>query len=77
MTRSKRDRTFYASVDALGQVEAYVQSERAWAVRRAQRKDRYEALPEMRLVTKVTRGRQADVRWAGRDGTAAGSGWAA
>jgi hypothetical protein len=48
---------------------AYVQSERAWAVRRAQRQDRYERLAEMRLVTKVTRGRQAEVHWAGRDGT--------
>jgi hypothetical protein len=70
VTRSKRDRTFYASVDALGQVEAYVQSERAWSVRRAQQEGRYERLAEMRLVTKVTRGRQAVVHWAGRDGVA-------
>jgi hypothetical protein len=70
VTRSKRDRTFYASVDALGQVEAYVQSERAWAVRRAQQEGRYERLTEVRLVTEVTRGRQAVVYWTGRDGTA-------
>jgi integrase len=69
VTRSKRDRTFYASVDALGQIEAYVRSERAWAVERAQRAGRYERFAEMRLVTKVTRGRQAEVHWAGRDGT--------
>ena len=70
VTRSKRDRVFYASVDALGQVEAYVQSERAWAVRRAQAEGRYERLAGMRLVTKVTRGRQTDVHWTGRDGAA-------
>ena len=69
VTRSKRDRTFYASVDAVGQVEAYVQSERAWAVRRAQQQGSYERLAEVRLVTRVTRGRQAEVHWAGRDGT--------
>ena len=70
VTRSKRDRTFYASVDALGQVEAYMQSERAWAVRRAQQEGRYERLAEMRTVMQVTRGRQAVVHWTGRDGTA-------
>lgn len=70
VTRSKRDRTFYASVDSLGQVEAYVQSERAWAVRRAQQEGRYEQLAEMRLVTQVNQGRQAVVHWTGRDGAA-------
>ncbi len=37
LSRSKRDRTFYASVDSLRQVSAYAESERAWAVERAQR----------------------------------------
>lgn len=45
VTRSKNSRVFYASVDAVGQVEAYVQSERAWAVQRAQVAGRYERLP--------------------------------
>jgi integrase len=49
---------------------AYVQSERAWAVRRAQQEGRYARLAEMRTVTQVTRGRQAVVHWADRNGTA-------
>lgn len=49
VTRSKWDRTFYATVDAVGQVEAYVRSERAWAVGRAQEQGRYERLPQLRL----------------------------
>ncbi|MEU4115840.1 integrase [Kitasatospora sp. NPDC028055] len=68
LTRSKQSRTFYASVEALGQVEAYVQSERAWAIDRAQQEGRYERLPYMRLVTEVTRGREPKVRWVDRDG---------
>ena len=36
VTRSNRSRVFYASVEAVAQVEAYVESERAWAVQRAQ-----------------------------------------
>lgn len=67
VTRSKQGRTFYASVDALGQVESYVQSERAWAVHRAQAKGRYEQLPFLRLVTRVTRGRDPQVHWVDRD----------
>lgn len=68
VTRSKNSRTFYASVDALGQVEAYVQSERAWAVQRAQAMGRYERLPVVRLVTKVVRGRSWQVHWVDREG---------
>ncbi|MET7899425.1 hypothetical protein [Streptomyces mirabilis] len=68
VTRSKRSRVFYASVDALGQVETYVQSERAWAVQRAQAEGRYERLPVMRLVTKVTQGLKPKVQWVDRGG---------
>ncbi|MER5641581.1 integrase [Kitasatospora sp. NPDC002227] len=71
LTRSKRSRTFYASVDALGQVDAYVQSERAWAIARAQEAGRYERISQMRLITEVTHGRVPKVRWvdrAGREG---------
>ncbi|MFC9636329.1 integrase [Streptomyces mirabilis] len=68
VTRSKRCRVFYASVDALGQVETYVQSERAWAVQRAQAEGRYERLPVVWLVTRVTRGLKPKVQWVGRDG---------
>lgn len=68
VTRSKTSRTYYASVDAVGQTEAYVQSERAWAVQRAQEKGRYERLPVMRLVTKMTRGLKPRVEWVDQDG---------
>ncbi|MCZ4100927.1 integrase [Streptomyces sp. H39-C1] len=68
LTRSKNSRTFYASVDAVGQVEAYIQSERAWAIQRAQKAGRYERLPVMRLVTKVTHGLKPKLEWVDRDG---------
>ncbi|MCX5338493.1 site-specific integrase [Streptomyces atratus] len=63
VTRTKNTRTFYASGDAVGQVEAYVQSERAWAVQRAQAAGRYDGLTTMRLVTNVTRGIKPKVEW--------------
>ncbi|MGW3974624.1 integrase [Streptomyces ardesiacus] len=68
LSRSKRDRTFYASVDSLRQVSAYAESERAWAVERAQAQGRYEKLPLMRLITKVTTGLTPTVHWVDRDG---------
>ncbi|MER7962808.1 integrase [Streptomyces ardesiacus] len=68
VTRSKNSRVFYASVDAVGQVEAYVASERAWAIQRAQAAGRYERLPEMRLITQVTSGRKPKVEWVDRNG---------
>jgi hypothetical protein len=49
-----------------------VASERAWAVRRAQAAGRYERLPEIRLLTKVTRGPKPKVEWVDRDGVAGG-----
>ncbi|MFC5907911.1 integrase [Streptacidiphilus monticola] len=72
LTRAKRDRTFYASVAALGDVETYVQSERAWAVRRAQQAGRYDALPQMRVITQVTGGLRSRVRWVDRNGVEGG-----
>ncbi|PJT45777.1 integrase [Streptomyces albidoflavus] len=68
VTRSKSGRTFYASVESVGQVETYVQSERAWAVQRAQHLGRYDKLDQMRLVTKVTSGRTKKVVWVDRNG---------
>ncbi|MEU4025969.1 hypothetical protein [Streptomyces anulatus] len=55
-------------MDAVGQTEAYVESERAWAVQRAQVEGRYERLPVMWLVTKVTRGLRPKVEWVDADG---------
>ncbi|MFE2728934.1 integrase [Kitasatospora sp. NPDC059327] len=68
LTRSKQSRTFYAGTEALGQVETYVQSERAWAVARAQKQGRYERLPVVRVITRVTRGREPVVHWVDRAG---------
>ena len=55
VTRSKKNRTFYVAADAVGEIEAYADSSRAWAVRQAQRKGLYERLPGLRVVTEVTR----------------------
>ena len=70
MTRSKRARTFYVAADAVGEIEAYADSSRAWAVRQAQRKGRYERLPGLRVVTEVIRRVTPVVRWRGLDGSA-------
>lgn len=72
VTRSKNSRVFYASVDAVGQVEAYIQSERAWVVQRAQAAGRYERLEEMRLITRVTGGPRTKVEWVDRNGVLGG-----
>ncbi|MGW1010930.1 hypothetical protein ACWD4X_12895 [Streptomyces termitum] len=72
VTRSKSSRTYYASVDSVGQVEAYVESERAWVVQRAQEAGRYERLPTMRLVTGVTHGLKPKVEWVDSDGVVGG-----
>ncbi|MFI2369881.1 hypothetical protein [Streptomyces sp. NPDC018833] len=42
VTRSERPQTFYVAADALSDVEAYVESSRAWVVPKAQRLGRYE-----------------------------------
>lgn len=68
LTRSKKSRTYYASLDAVGQVETYIASERAWAVQRAQASGRYERLPMMRLVTRVTQGLKPKVVWVDANG---------
>ncbi len=69
VTRSKKDRTFYAAADAIGEIEAYAESSRAWAVAKAQRKGLYERLPGARVVTEVTRRPRPVVRWRGLDGS--------
>jgi len=69
VTRSKRDRTFYVAADAVGEIGAYAESSRAWAVRDAQRKGRYDRLPGLRVVTEVTRRVRPEVRWRCLDGS--------
>ncbi|WP_234382176.1 site-specific integrase [Streptomyces dysideae] len=68
VTRSKKSRTFYVSAGAVGDVENYMDSSRAWAVRQAQRAGRYDRLPGRRLVAEVTRGTKPLVRWCDQDG---------
>ncbi len=50
-TKSKRERTFWVSADALRSVETYVRTSRRAAVRRAQAQGRYEAVRDMWIVT--------------------------
>jgi len=69
VTRSKKDRTFYAAADAIGEIEAYAGSSRAHAVAQAQRKGLYERLPGARVVTEVTRRTKPVVRWRRPDGS--------
>lgn len=69
VTRSKRSRTFYAAADAIGAIEAYVESSRAWAVREAQRKGLYQRMPGLRVVTEVTRQKNPEVHWRSLDGS--------
>jgi len=69
VTRSKKARTFYVAAAGVGQIEAYVDSSRAWTVRQAQRKGLYERLPGVRVVTHVTRRVDPAVRWRGLDGS--------
>ncbi|WP_436762768.1 site-specific integrase [Streptosporangium sp. V21-05] len=68
LSRSKRVRTFYASVDSVRQVGSYMESERAWAVQRAREQGRYEKLSQLRLVTGVTRELSPMVHWVDRAG---------
>ncbi|MEN8656180.1 integrase [Streptomyces sp. 21So2-11] len=63
VTRSKKQRTYYVSAEAIGDIESYVASSRAWAVRKAQQAGRYDRLLEMRLLIEVTRGPKPKVRW--------------
>ncbi|WP_411150157.1 hypothetical protein [Streptomyces sp. A30] len=68
LSRSKRDRTYYTSVESVRQLGAYSESERTWAIQRAQQEGRYEKLSLMRLVTNVTHGRAPVVHWVDRAG---------
>ncbi|MGW1158874.1 integrase [Streptomyces sp. NPDC002519] len=70
LSRSKRDRTYYTSVESVRQLGAYSESERTWAIQRAQQEGRYEKLPLMRLVTNVTHGPAPVVHWVDRAGVA-------
>ncbi|HEY1712576.1 MAG TPA: site-specific integrase [Solirubrobacteraceae bacterium] len=70
VTRSKKPRTFYVSAEVVGQIESYMESSRAEAVRKAQAAGRYTALPQMRLVERISLGPRKTVHWRNRDGMA-------
>jgi site-specific recombinase XerD len=68
VTRSKKPRTFYVSAEVVGEIESYAESSRAVVIRKAQAVGRYDDLPQMRLVTRVTGGPRRMVHWCERDG---------
>ncbi|MFF7019913.1 tyrosine-type recombinase/integrase [Streptomyces klenkii] len=68
VTRSKKPRTFYVAMNVLGEVEAYEQGLRAETVRKARAVGRYDVLPDIRLVTRVTSGTNREVHWCDCDG---------
>ncbi|MFF0474394.1 integrase [Streptomyces sp. NPDC004284] len=68
VTRSKKARTYYVEAGVVGDIESYIDSSRAEAIRKAQAKGRYDDVKVMRLVTRVTRGPKPIVHWHDRDG---------
>ncbi|MEV0259006.1 site-specific integrase [Streptomyces sp. NPDC050732] len=68
VTRSKKPRTYYVPAEVVGQIDSYVESARARAVRAAQAIGRYDRIVEMRLVLRVSSGPRRIVHWRDRDG---------
>lgn len=68
VTKSQKARTFYLSAEVLASIESYVQTGRAAAVRKAQARGRYETLPQLRTVTRVTGNQKKTLHWCDRDG---------
>ncbi|MFJ2865926.1 hypothetical protein [Kitasatospora sp. NPDC087314] len=68
VTKSKKARTFYASAVVVGDVEGYVESSRAEAVRRAQARGRYELLSEWRMITHRSGRLRPMLHWCDQDG---------
>ncbi len=70
VTKSRKPRTFYASADALGAVDAYIATTRRAAVCRAQAGGRYQSMPGLRVVTRGSGRRGTTLHWEGSDGKA-------
>jgi site-specific recombinase XerD len=68
VTRSKKARTYYVEAHVVGDIENYIDSSRAEAIRKAQARGRYDGVPGMRLVTRVSRGPKPTVYWCDRQG---------
>lgn len=68
VTRSKKPCTYYVPAEVVGQIDSYVESARARAVRAAQAVGRYDRIVEMRLVLRVSGGPRRVAHWCDRRG---------
>ena len=68
MTRSKKDRTFYVAADAVGEIEAYAESSRAWAVGRRSARAFTSGCRGCAWSPRSPAGLKPVVRWRGLDG---------
>jgi site-specific recombinase XerD len=68
VTKSKRARAFYVSARALRQIEAYVDTTRRAAIRRAQAQDHYHDLDDMRIVFDRSGSNRRILHWHDRHG---------
>ena len=64
----RRERMFYVSASALAGVTTYMATTRRAAIRRAQRQGRYDRMPGVRMVTRISHGRDCRVEWEDRLG---------
>nr|WP_294637960.1 hypothetical protein [uncultured Rhodococcus sp.] len=60
--KGSRGRRFWMPRETLTDVHAYVEGERARAVRRARREGRYDRIPERRIVIRTLGGRRIELR---------------
>ncbi|WP_344656725.1 integrase [Catenulispora subtropica] len=68
VTKSKRERTFYVSAEALAAVDAYCATSRRAVIRRAQAAGRYEKLAGAVVVTRGTGRSGSMLHWTDRRG---------
>ena len=64
----RRERMFYVSASALAGVTTYMATTRRAAIRRAQRQGRYDRMPGVRMVTRISHGRDCRLGWEDRLG---------
>ena len=64
----RRERMFYVSASALAGVTTYMTTTRRAAIRRAQRQGRYDRMPGVRMVTRISHGRDCRIEWEDRLG---------
>jgi site-specific recombinase XerD len=64
----RRERMFYVSASALAGVTTYMTTTRRAAIRRAQRQGRYDRMPGVRMITRISHGRDCRIEWEDRLG---------